>query len=110
MYFYFRVPNHCKSCADVTQIEIIDAANLNVDIFVDKYAYSGRPLLVKNVTKKWKAMDSFNFEFIRDLYKGLDDPWSMDPTKCQFFTYKTEGHHHFEKLQVTMPQKYYTKM
>ena len=43
-------------CSNVTQIDVIDGGNMNVDLFVEKYAYSGKPLLVKNATNNWKAM------------------------------------------------------
>ena len=43
-------------CSNVTQIDVIDNGNMNVDLFVEKYAYSGKPLLVKNATNNWEAM------------------------------------------------------
>ena len=46
----------CNMCSNVTQIDVIDGGNMNVDLFVEKYAYSGKPLLVKNATNNWKAM------------------------------------------------------
>ena len=105
--FQFRLPNYCKSCADVTQIDVVDVSMLNVDIFLNEYAYSGRPLLIKNAAKNWKAMEKFNFEFFKDLYAGLpntpvlyngvDGYGSKD---CQFFAWKSEGKHHLNNLQV----------
>ena len=79
---------------------------------MNKYAYSGRPVLIKNAAKNWKAMEKFNFEFFKDLYAGLpntpvlyngvDGYGSKD---CQFFAWKSEGKHHLNSLHVIMPLK-----
>ena len=83
-----------------------------MDIFLNKYAYSGRPLLIKNAARNWKAMETFNFEFFKDLYAGLPNTPVLynrvgvyDSKDCQFFAWKFEGKHHFNNLQVIMPLK-----
>ena len=58
----------------------IEGGNMNEAFFVDKYAYSGRPLLVKNATYDWKAMNSFDFEFFRGEY------FFQDFLTCQNFS------------------------
>ena len=93
----------CQMCENVSQIDIIDAADINADIFVEKYAYSGRPLLVKNATNEWIAMSSFNFEFFRDLYEDLESPIiyeDQDDADCQFFAWNSEGKAHYRNLKV----------
>ena len=68
---------------------------------MEKYAYSGRPLLVKNATYDWKAMNSFNFEFFRDLYEDLQSPvLDNEEEGCQFFAWNFKE---FKNLQVIMP-------
>ena len=65
---------------------------------MEKYAYSGRPLLVKNATYDWKAMNSFNFEFFRDLYEDLQSPvLDNEEEGCQFFAWNFKE---FKNLQV----------
>ena len=85
-------------CSNVTQIDVIDNGNMNVDLFVEKYAYSGKPLLVKNATNNWEAMTSFNFEFFRDLYEDLQSPvLDNEEEGCQFFAWNFKE---FKNLQV----------
>ena len=64
-----------------------------------KYAYSGRPLLVKNAAKKWKALESLNFQFFRDLNEEFAyTPFDVD--HCQIFRWKSKEKHNFQDLQV----------
>ena len=91
----------CKMCSNVSQIDVIDVNDINTDIFVEKYAYTGRPLLVKNATYDWKAMNSFNFEFFRGLYEDLQSPvLDNEEEGCQFFAWNFKE---FKNLQVMAP-------
>ena len=74
--------NYCKKCYNVSQINRIDASNLYFDLFMDEYAYSGKPLQVKNITSQWKAMKSFDFEFFQNLYSSLENPSILDKKQC----------------------------
>ena len=55
---------------------------MNVNIFLEKYAFSGKPIQVKNVTNNWKAMTTFNFEFFRDLYMDLQNSENLEHEHC----------------------------
>ena len=66
-----------------------------------KYAYSGRPLLVKNAAKKWKALESLNFKFFRDLNEEFAYT-PLDVDHCQIFRWKSREKHNFLDLQVLM--------
>ena len=94
LYFEWRPRSDCIYCTNVTQIEIFEAEKLKEDIFV-QYAYSGRPFLVKNAAKNWKALDVFTFEFFRDLR----------PKDCQFFPYKRKETQYFQALKVNITWK-----
>ena len=59
MFIFFRVPELCKKCVNVSEIDVIDVPYLNLDIFMEKFVFSGKPLVVKNATNHWKAMNSF---------------------------------------------------
>lgn len=55
------------------------------------YGYTGRPVLVKNVTNSWLAMETFSFDFFKDLYQRLDSPvLRKDDEDCQFFAWDFE--------------------
>ncbi|PRD31759.1 UNVERIFIED_CONTAM: hypothetical protein NCL1_22601 [Trichonephila clavipes] len=55
------------------------------------FAYSTVPVIVTDGTKNWSAMNTFSFEFFRDLYLGDEDDvfWEVE-RECQFFPYQTE--------------------
>ena len=73
---------------------MIDAKYLYVRSFKEKYADSGRPLLIKNAAKNWKAMDTFNFEFFRNLQNVEEDNFE----ECFFHDDLSE--YHFKNFQV----------
>ena len=85
-------------CQDVYEIDIIDAEDMTKELFENRYDFSGRPVLVKNVTAHWTAMQEFNFEFFRDLYEDLQSPVldNEDPD-CQFLSWGFN----FENVQVS---------
>ncbi|KAK0172176.1 hypothetical protein PV328_005525 [Microctonus aethiopoides] len=82
----FRPAEDCSMCADVQQVEKI--FNVDPNEFEELYAYSGRPVVVTDATKNWKAMTEFSYLFFKNLYLGQS-------ANCQFFPYKTE----FKNLQ-----------
>ena len=88
----------CNYCTNVTQIDIIDVKKLKKDNFVE-YAYSGRPLMIKNAAKKWKALNIFTLNFFQDL-NAKDQPndlWdAIPPEICEFFPYNSS----FESIEV----------
>lgn len=60
----------------------------SVPQFVNRYAYRGQPVVVRNATDDWLAMDTFDFDFFRDLYEDLQSPVldNLDDD-CQFFAW-----------------------
>ena len=62
----------CGFCQSVDQIDVYPSRQMTQDLFMEKYANSGRPLLVTKATEEWLAMDVFNFDFFRDLYLDLN--------------------------------------
>ena len=54
----------------------------------DNYAFSGRPLVVRNASQNWPASQTFSFAFFSDLYKRLDSPVLYNNQEdCQFFSW-----------------------
>lgn len=67
------------------------------ELFLSDYAYSGRPLVVRNAATDWKASDTFSFEFFRDIYFDLDSPVLDNIDKdCQFFAW---DFHEFSSME-----------
>ncbi|XP_011493821.1 PREDICTED: uncharacterized protein LOC105359040 [Ceratosolen solmsi marchali] len=82
----FRPAEDCSVCRDVKHVEKI--SNVDPKLFEERYAYSGRPVVIRDATNGWSAMQVFSFAFLKELYEGQD-------ANCQFFPYKTE----FRSLQ-----------
>lgn len=54
------------------------------------YAYSGRPVIVKDALANWTAVDVFSYEFFSELYTKESNALASRSQRCQFFPYKTE--------------------
>ena len=82
-----RPPVDCVICRGITTVDIV--SNLSPEEFEQKYAYTGRPVVVTDATKDWSAMKEFSFEFFKGIY-GEDSPVFVNSEQqCQFFPYKT---------------------
>ena len=81
----------CKMCENVFEIDIIKSEDMNRDLFKQRYDRTGRPVLVKNVSKHWKAVTEFNFEFFKNLYLELDSPVLLNENDdCEFLTWDVD--------------------
>ena len=99
----------CNHCKNVTQIDVVDAENLSGDTFKKEYGYHGKPLLIKNGAKKWKAMEVFSFEFFKYLQNSQDtteNEKKANHEECQFFPYDHKGKQNFQNLQVSHLKNY----
>ncbi|KAK6981856.1 Jmjc domain-containing protein 4, partial [Biomphalaria glabrata] len=82
---FLRPPIDCEFCMDVNSIKKV--TNISSIEFSEKYAHTGRPVVVKDAARNWSATQVFSFEF----FKGLYGPFSsVRGSNCQFFPYKTE--------------------
>lgn len=80
----FRPMQSCNFCKDVVTVDSV--YNLSPDEFEQKYAYNGRPVVVKDATINWTAPQVFDFKYFKQLYLNSNGTKS----NCQFFRYKTE--------------------
>lgn len=81
----------CKAmCKDLTGVPKV--SGLTANEFVERYAYSSRPLVVTDATKSWSAVKTFSYEFFRRLYTNTPNALNTTDEECQFFPYKTEFH------------------
>ena len=85
--YYFK--GNLRNTLKVRQIDTWDVSvtDLSYQTFEQIYARSGRPLVVRNATKKWRAMEQFSFNFFSDLYKNLSSPVLTGEEGCQFFAW-----------------------
>ncbi|XP_043466764.1 uncharacterized protein LOC122501402 [Leptopilina heterotoma] len=80
---YFRPPVDCSMCHDIQQVERV--SNLDPIAFEERFAYTGRPVVIIDGAANWTAMNVFSFEFFKNLYQE-------QRVSCQFFPYQTEFH------------------
>lgn len=89
----FRPPVDCGICEDVHQVDRVSL--LSKEEFVQRYAYTARPVVIKDGTKDWTAAGHFSFKYFKSIY-GPESPVLLsEDQKCQFFPYKTN----FKSLQ-----------
>ncbi|XP_014219942.1 jmjC domain-containing protein 4 [Copidosoma floridanum] len=77
----FRPAEDCSVCEGVRRIEKL--SSVDPWLFEERYAYSGRPVVVSDATANWTAAGAFSFDFLRELYRG------GRAAECQFFPYRT---------------------
>ena len=83
-----RPVTDCKMCEGITEVPKL--SGLTVETFVNKFAFSSKPLVVKDATVNWTAMHKFSYEYFRKLYG--ESKTALNETECLFFPYKTEFH------------------
>jgi len=86
---FCRSPVDCSICRDVNAIDEVHVDSLSVEEFEERYAYSSRPLVVRNASLNWAAMDILNYDWLKSVY--LSDPTILDKEddECWFNRYKT---------------------
>ncbi|XP_064609038.1 uncharacterized protein LOC135473132 [Liolophura sinensis] len=78
----------CGACSNLRQVPV--ETNLTTKDFIEKYAYSGVPVLVKGATTTWSAMSVFSYQYFKELYQSRENALDDVEEDCQFFPYKTE--------------------
>lgn len=69
---------------------ILFILRLHLSIWNNRYAYSGRPVVIKDALVEWDATNAFSYAFFQRLYL-VDKPVARwrSAQRCQFFPYKT---------------------
>ncbi|XP_033219937.1 bifunctional arginine demethylase and lysyl-hydroxylase JMJD6-like [Belonocnema kinseyi] len=89
---FFRPAVDCSMCIDVQQVERL--SNLDPITFEERFAYTGRPVVIVDGAANWTAMEKFSFSFFKDLYH-------RQRSNCQFFPYQTEFRNLHEVLNMS---------
>ncbi|GFO25410.1 Jmjc domain-containing protein 4 [Plakobranchus ocellatus] len=90
-----RPPMDCRFCEGVTHIA--EVTNISQSEFVEKFAYSGQPVVISDGCVDWPAVEVFSFGFFKDLYQHSDN---TAQASCQFFPYQTEFNHLHEVFEM----------
>ncbi|XP_076459674.1 uncharacterized protein LOC143292893 [Babylonia areolata] len=78
----------CNMCRNV--VDVPEEWDISSDKFYEKYAFTGRPVLIKEAVLNWTAMSHFSFKFFQTLYRGIEGSLDTIKEDCQFFGYETE--------------------
>uniref|UniRef100_A0A1A9UEL8 Cupin-like domain-containing protein n=1 Tax=Glossina austeni TaxID=7395 RepID=A0A1A9UEL8_GLOAU len=96
MRYAFRPPENCEFCKQVKHMERV--RDISVEEFTERYAYSGRPVIVEDATKNWTALEKFNYWYFRDIYNAAKNKEKV--VDCQFLPYNTGFRHLYEALDM----------
>ncbi|XP_078495794.1 bifunctional arginine demethylase and lysyl-hydroxylase JMJD6-like [Ciona intestinalis] len=83
-----RHPVDCSRCAGVTDVKY--ATNLSHEEFLEKYAFTMQPLVVKDGQINWTARETINFGYLKTIYTPGSKALDMVNSRCQFFPYNTD--------------------
>lgn len=95
----FRPPVNCRECAGVTGVHRV--RNLSHADFLEKYAFTMQPVLIKDGQEGWTAGKTFSFDFFREMYSEGSTALDKVNEECQFFPYKTEFQNLGEMLNMS---------
>ena len=87
---FCRLPVDCEVCEDVDAIDDVSVDSISVDMFEEKYAYTNRPLVVRNASLNWKAMEVVNYNWLREVYLSDENIFQNGTEACWFNHYKTK--------------------
>lgn len=79
---------NCEKCRGVKNAPVL--RGVTHDEFVKLYAYSKIPSLIKDHTKNWTALNTFNFHFLKKLYTDTEGALDTVEEQCQFFPYGSD--------------------
>ncbi|CAG4947016.1 unnamed protein product [Parnassius apollo] len=77
----------CDYCANVTKPIIL--RNITRNDFM-KYAYSSKPIIVKNVISHWRATKEFSFYMFKRYYEQTIGSYESFDEGCQFLNFKSD--------------------
>lgn len=82
-----RPISDCQFCINVTKPIIFQ--NATRDEF-SQYAYTSKPVVVKQAFLHWPAYKVFDFQFFKNLYARFEDGVRSVDEECQFLHFKSD--------------------
>lgn len=82
-----RPISNCQFCINVTRPIILP--NVTRENFAP-YAFTSKPVIVKNAVKHWPAMKHFNFTFLKKLYDNIEGSYESVEEDCQFLHFHSD--------------------
>ncbi|XP_044751907.1 uncharacterized protein LOC123311864 [Coccinella septempunctata] len=82
-----RQVSDCSFCLNVSEPIIL--RNVSKEEFAP-YAYTSKPVIIRNAFSHWPAMKEFDFEFFKKLYHENEDAYKSVDEECQFLHFKSD--------------------
>lgn len=82
-----RPISDCQFCLNVSRPIIL--ANVSREEFAP-YAYTSKPVIIKNAVKHWRASSQFNFNFLKELYDNTEGAYQSVEEDCQFLHFHSD--------------------
>lgn len=76
----------CSFCENVSEPIILN--NLTQSEFF-LYAYSSKPIVIKQAFLHWSAINTFSLDFFKKLYNKTEDGYRSVDEECQFLHFKS---------------------
>jgi len=86
---FCRLPAECSTCCEVHEIDDVHVDDITFQDFAEKYAYTSRPLVVRNASLHWKAMTDLDYYWLKEQYLSDGDILDYNSDECWFNRYKT---------------------
>lgn len=82
-----RPISDCQFCLNVSRPIILP--NLTREEF-STYAYTSKPIIIKNAVKHWQAVKKFDFNFLKNLYDETEGAYESVEEDCQFLHFHSD--------------------
>lgn len=89
----------CDLCANLTSVPVL--RQISRMAFLKKFAFTGVPVLIKGAASHWKAIDTFNYDWLQSTYDNVHGSYDQHEINGQFFPYKTEFKNLEEALHMS---------
>ncbi|KAI4493166.1 hypothetical protein M0802_009583 [Mischocyttarus mexicanus] len=83
---FTRPISNCDYCRNINMPIIL--SNVTKKDF-EPYAYSSKPIIIKNATSHWPASKIFSFEFFQNLYEHIDGTYESIEEESQFLQFNS---------------------
>ena len=84
----FAAPvSRCSHCHNTSNVMVLES--VTTEEFMEKYAFSRRPVLVKGAASGWPALGLFSYSYFKELYLNRPEAIAHDVETGQFFPYSS---------------------
>ncbi|CAG9818916.1 unnamed protein product [Phaedon cochleariae] len=82
-----RPISNCDFCSNVSHPTVL--SNISQDSFLP-YAYSSKPIVIKQAFSHWPAKQLFSLQYFQNLYNVTEGSFKSVDEECQFLHFKSD--------------------